>query len=105
MAKCHVKKDDTVKVISGKDKGKTGKVLQVLPREGRLIAERINVIKRHTRPNSQNPQGGIVEREAPLPASKVMLLCPRCKRPTRIGEKILENGKVRICKKCGEVIS
>jgi len=103
--KCHVKKEDTVMVISGKDKGKTGKVLRVFSIEGRVIVERINMIKRHTRPNPQNPQGGIVEKEAPLPACKVVLVCPRCKQPTRVGRKILENSKLRICKKCGETIS
>lgn len=103
--KSHVKKDDTVIIITGKDKGKTGKVLRVFSQEGKVIVERINMIKRHTRPNPQNPQGGIVEKEAPLPVCKVVLVCPRCKKPTRVGKKILESSRLRICKKCGETIS
>lgn len=102
----HVKKGDTVVVLSGKDKGKKGKVLQVFPQTQRVIVENVNLIKKHTKPNPAiNNQGGIIEKEAPVYSSKVMLVCQRCNQPTRIGNKKLENNtSVRICKKCGEMI-
>lgn len=100
-----VKKGDTVIVLSGKDKGKTGRVLSVIPKEERVIVEKINMIKKHMKPNKQHPQGGIIEKEGPIHISKVMLICPKCNKPTRIGNKILEDGKkVRVCKKCKEVM-
>lgn len=105
MPKIHVKKGDTVVVLTGKDSGKKGKVLEVKPREGRLTVEGVNVVKRHTRPTQTNPQGGILEKEAPLHSSNVMLQCPRCHKATRIAKKQLDSGKfVRQCKECGEVI-
>lgn len=104
-AKVHVKKGDTVLVITGKDAGKKGKVLTVFPKEQRVIVEGVNVVKRHTKPNKKMPQGGIVEKEAPIASSNVMLYCNKCNNPTRIGRKFLDDGtKVRVCKKCGEVI-
>ncbi|HOJ88557.1 MAG TPA: 50S ribosomal protein L24 [Pseudothermotoga sp.] len=100
-----IRKDDTVQVISGKDKGKRGKILKVLPRENKVVVQGINMVKRHQRPIPQLREGGIIEREAPVYASKVMLVCPNCDRPTRVGARFLEDGtKVRVCKKCGEVI-
>lgn len=104
--KLSVKKNDEVKIISGKDKGKIGKVLKVFPKKQRIIVERVNLIKKHTRANPKKQiQAGIIEKEAPIHVSKVMVICPECKRPTRIGKKFLEDGsKVRICKKCGGVI-
>jgi len=103
MKKFHVKKGDLVMVIAGKDKGKSGKVLRVIPKEERVVVERINLVKKHLRPNPTTGQGGIVEMEAPIHISNVMPICPSCNRPTRVGRKILESGiKVRVCKRCGE---
>ncbi|TET40804.1 MAG: 50S ribosomal protein L24 [Dehalococcoidia bacterium] len=100
-----IRKDDTVLVIAGKDKGKKGKVRQSLPKESRVVVEGVNVVKRHMRPRGTARQAGIIEREAPLQVSNVMLLCTKCNRPTRIGFRFLEDGtKVRICRRCGEVI-
>lgn len=100
-----LKKGDLVTMISGNEKGKSGRVLRVIPVEEKVIIEKINLVKRHMRPNSEFPQGGIIEKEAPVHISKVMLLCPKCGQPCRLGKKILEEGlKVRFCKKCGEVI-
>jgi large subunit ribosomal protein L24 len=99
--KLHVKKDDMIKVIAGKERGKTGKVLRVFPDKGRVVVENLNVVKRHTRPNQLNPEGGIVEKEAPLSISNVMLVCGSCNEPTRTGIRRLEDGsKTRYCKKC-----
>ncbi|MCR4443119.1 MAG: 50S ribosomal protein L24 [Peptococcaceae bacterium] len=101
--KVHVRKGDTVEVIAGKDAGKRGKVLSVDPDKGRIVVEGVNIVKRHTRPTRTNPQGGIMEREAPLNSSNVMIYCSRCKRPVRINKKFLGDGKkVRVCNKCGE---
>lgn len=101
IAKLHVKKNDMVKVIAGKERGKTGKVLRVLPGKGRVIVESLNVVKRHTRPSQLSPEGGIVEKEAPLSLSNVMLVCESCNQPTRTGVRSLEDGtKTRFCKKC-----
>jgi large subunit ribosomal protein L24 len=100
-----IKKNDTVLVISGDDRGKKGRVLAVDPKKNRLIVEGINMIKKHMKPSRKYTQGGIIEREAPINRSNAMLVCPKCDRPTRIGNKVLENGrKIRLCKKCGEVI-
>ncbi|MFN4189565.1 MAG: 50S ribosomal protein L24 [Pseudothermotoga sp.] len=100
-----IRKDDLVQVISGKDKGKRGKILKVVPKENKVVIQGINIVKRHQRPIPQLREGGIIEREAPIYASKVMIVCPSCDRPTRVGAKFLEDGtKVRVCKKCGEVI-
>lgn len=101
--KLHVKKGDMVQVISGKDAGKKGKILSVIPSKGRVLVEGVNIIKRHTKPSQTNPQGGIVEKEAPIASSNVMVYCPKCKDPVRINKKTLADGeKVRVCNKCGE---
>ena len=103
--KCHIKKDDKVKIITGKDKGKIGKVLKVERKKDRILVENINVVKRHTKPTAQNRQGGIVESEAPIPWSNAMLMCNKCLSPIRIQMKRLDDGKkVRVCRKCDEVI-
>ena len=98
-------KNDMVLVVSGNYKGKKGKVLKVFPKGNRVIVEGVNFIKRHTRPTQKNPQGGIVEKEAPIQSSNLLVICPKCDSPSRIGRKVLENGKrVRICKNCEEMI-
>jgi large subunit ribosomal protein L24 len=103
--KCHIKKDDKVKIITGKDKGKIGKVLKVDRKKDRLLVENINVVKRHTKPTAQNRQGGIVESEAPISWSNAMLMCNKCMSPIRVQMKQLDDGKkVRTCRKCNEVI-
>lgn len=100
-----IKKNDTVLVISGKEKGKKGRVLSVYPAKQSLLVEKVNIIKRHMKPSRKYAQGGIIEKEAPLHISNVMLVCPKCNKPTRIGNTILQDGrKVRTCKKCKEVI-
>jgi large subunit ribosomal protein L24 len=100
-----IRKDDKVKVITGKDKGKIGKVLKVLRKKDRILVEKVNIIKRHTRPSAKNRQGGILESEAPIPWSNVMLMCNKCMAATRVTHKILEDGKkIRTCAKCGETI-
>lgn len=100
-----VKKNDTVMVITGEEKGKKGRVLAVLTGEGKLLVERLNLIKKHMKPSRKYSQGGIIEKEAPIQLSNVMLVCAKCDKPTRIGQKVLESGsKVRMCKKCGEVL-
>ncbi len=105
MAKVHVKKNDNVFVLTGKDAGKTGKVLNVIPRANRVVVEGVNMISRHTKPHNRYQQGGIIHREAPVHGSNVMLVCPKCDRPTRVGRVVQENGdKARVCKKCGAVI-
>ena len=105
VKKLHVRKDDTVVVVSGKDKGKQGKVLRALPKEGKVVVEGVNVVARHTKPKGQGDPGGIIRSEAPIYASKVMLVCEKCNKATRISYKILPDGKkVRVCKKCGETL-
>ncbi|MCL6444702.1 MAG: 50S ribosomal protein L24 [Alicyclobacillus sp.] len=105
MAKLHVKKGDKVVVIAGKDKSKSGRVLAVFPREQRVLVEGVNIVKRHTKPNPANPEGGIIEKEAPIHVSNVLLADPKSGAPTRVGYKFLEDGrKVRYAKKSGEVI-
>ncbi len=100
-----IKKNDTVKVIAGKDKGKTGKVLRVVPKKGRAVVEKLNMVKRHLRPSEQARQGGILEREAPIEMSNLMLICTKCTDPTRVGYRVLDDAcKVRYCKTCKEVI-
>ncbi|MBD3224066.1 MAG: 50S ribosomal protein L24 [Caldithrix sp.] len=103
-----VVKNDTVKILSGKYKGKEAKVLKTFPKEEKVIIEGVNIIKRHTRPSQQNQQGGIIEKEGPVHVSKVMVVCDKCNRPTRVGHKYLEDGsKVRVCKHsdCGEILT
>ena len=100
-----VVKNDTVLVVSGNFKGKKGKVLKVFPKEQRIIVEGVNFIKRHTKKSQKNPQGGIIEREAPIHASNVKVVCAKCGAPARIGRKVLDDKKrVRICKTCGEML-
>lgn len=99
--KIHVKKGDMVMVITGKDAGKTGKVLEVIPKKGRVVVEKVNIVKRHTKPTQSLPQGGIFEKEAPIASSNVMLYCTECNNVTRVSIKETEAGKVRVCKKCG----
>jgi len=103
--KCHLKKDDKVKVLTGKDRGKIGKVLKIDRKKSRLLIENVNIVKKHTRPNAQTKQGGIIETEAPIHMANVMLMCSKCIKPTRIKRKRLEDGKhVRVCGKCEEII-
>ena len=105
MTKLHVKKGDTVKVLSGKDKGKQGKILRAIPAKERVVVEGVNIVKKAQRPTQQNPQGGITTMEAPLTVSNVMLVCPKCNEATRTGKRVNEAGKkVRVCKKCGQDI-
>lgn len=94
-----------VMVIAGKEKGKSGKVLRVFSEKGRVVVENLNKVKRHTRPTRANAQGGIVEKEAPIDASNVLLLCAACNKPTRTGVRVLEDGsKARFCKKCNDIV-
>ncbi len=101
-----IKKNDTVRVVSGNYKGMEGKVLKVYPRTARIIVEKVNLIKRHTRQASQAEKGGIIEKEAPVAVSNVVLVCPKCNKPTKTGTARLADGrKVRRCKKCNETLS
>ena len=100
-----INKEDTVYVITGKEKGKKGRVLLVDKTKNRVLVEKVNVIKKHMKPNKKYAQGGIIEKEAPIAISNVLLLCPKCNKPARIGVSLLESGKKhRTCKKCKEVI-
>lgn len=100
-----IRKNDTVLVITGKDKGKKGKVRYAFPKRSQIIVEGINMIKRHSRARGAARQAGIIEREAPIHVSNVMLLCTKCHQPTRVGFRFLENGKkIRICRACSEII-
>ncbi len=102
--KTRIRRDDEVIVIAGRDRGARGKVIRVLPAEGRVLVSKVNMIKRHTR-QTQNSAGGIIEKEAPLAISNVQYFCPKCKTGVRLGVKALEDGrKVRTCRKCGEVL-
>jgi large subunit ribosomal protein L24 len=107
MPKTHIKRDDQVVVIAGKDRGARGKVMRVLPQSNRAIVERVNMVKRHTRPNPQQGiQGGILEREGPIHLSNLMLICPECGKPSRTGKKRLEDGTgVRVCKSCDATVN
>jgi len=105
MQSIHVRRGDTVGVITGRERGKRGKVLRVLTGKGRVLVEHVNMIKKHQRPTQKLRQGGIIEREGPLALSNVLVVCARCDKPSRTGVKILADGrKVRICKRCGESI-
>ena len=104
MNKMSIKKDDTVVVITGKDKGQRGKVLKVIPKEGKVVVEKINMVSRHTRPRKQGEEGGIIQKEAPLYACKVMRVCPKCDKPTRVAYEIKDGKKVRVCKHCGAAL-
>jgi len=106
VTKLHVKKDDLVMIVAGKDKGKSGKVLRVLPEKNRVVVENLNLIKRHSRPSRTHTDGGIIEKEAPIAISNVQLLCQGCKKPARTGVRTLDDGnKVRFCKKCNEIVN
>ena len=100
----NIRKDDKVVVISGKDKGKEGKVLTALPKEGKLIVEGVNVASKHQKPRKQGEEGGIIKVETPIYASKVQLVCPKCGKATRVAHKLTDGKKVRVCKKCGAEI-
>ncbi len=102
--KMNVKKGDTVQVITGKDKGQTGKVITVLPKEGKVVVEKVNMVSRHVKARKQGDESGIIQKEAPLYASKVMLFCPKCNRGVRSGRKMNGDKKVRVCKRCGAEI-
>lgn len=103
--KVHVKTGDTVMVISGDDKGKKGKVMAVSPKEGKVIVEGVNMVSKHVKPKRMGEAGGILKAEGAMYASKVQIICPRCKKPTRIGHKLNEDGtKSRTCAKCGEIL-
>jgi len=105
MKKIRIKKEDKVKILAGKDKGKIGKVLTVNRDKGRVVVENINMAKIHQRPTQANPQGGIVDKPMPVDLSNLMLMCNSCVKPVRIGTRQLEDGrKVRVCKKCNELI-
>ena len=100
-----IRKNDSVMVITGKERGKTGKVLRVLPDEDAVMIERINIVKRHTKPRGPQQPGGIVEKEAAIHASNIMIMCDKCNAPVRIGHKILADGdKIRICRRCNEAL-
>ena len=103
--KYHIKRDDTVMVIAGKEKGKTGKVLKILPKKDSAVVEKVNFIKRHMRPGAHSRQGGIIEKESAVKIANLMVVCGKCTDPSRVGRKVLEDGKrVRYCKKCDEII-
>lgn len=103
--KLHVKKDDTVLILSGDDRGKTGKVLAVSPKEGKVIVEGLNMVKKHVKPRRAGETGGIVEAESAIYASKVEVICPSCKKATRVAHKTFADGKKqRVCKHCGETL-
>jgi len=103
--RCLIKKDDKVKVITGKDKGKIGKVIKVIKKKDKVLVENINMVKRHSRPSAKNKQGGIIEGEAAIHWSNVMLICNKCVTPVRMRTQRLEDGKkIRVCRKCNEAI-
>ena len=101
MNKMSIRKDDLVVVLSGKDKGKQGKVLEVMPKSGKVVVEKINVVSRHTKPRKQGEEGGIMKREAAIAACKVQVVCPKCSKGTRVAHKIEGGKKTRVCKHCG----
>ncbi len=105
MTGTHVRRGDTVAVIAGRERGKRGKVLRVHPERGRVVVEKVNMIKRHQRPTQKLRQGGIIEREGALALANVMLVCGRCDKPARTGTRALTDGRrVRVCKRCGEAL-
>lgn len=104
MNKLNLKKGDTVVVLSGKDKGKQGKIIQAMPKKMQVVVEDVNKVKRHTKPSLKAPQGGIIQKEMPLNVCKVQLICPACNKPTRVAHKIVDGKNSRLCKHCGEVI-
>jgi large subunit ribosomal protein L24 len=105
MPSIHVRRGDTVGVITGRERGKRGKVLRILTAKGRVLVEHVNMIKKHQRPTQKLRQGGIIEREGPLALSNVLVICGRCDKPSRTGVKVLADGrKVRVCRRCGESV-
>ncbi|HVZ81630.1 MAG TPA: 50S ribosomal protein L24 [bacterium] len=101
----HVHREDTVLILTGKDRGKKGRVIRLFTKTEKALVEKINMVKRHTRPTQQMPQGGILEKEAPVAISNLQVVCGKCQKPTRVAHKVLANGqKVRACKKCGEIM-
>jgi len=105
-SKLKIKKGDQVIVISGDDKGKKGKVLAAYPKEGKVLVEGVNMVTKHRRPRKQGDTAGIIHQEAPIYVNKVMIICGKCKKPTRVGYQVLASGeKVRVCKKCNETLS
>jgi large subunit ribosomal protein L24 len=105
MESIHVRRGDTVGVITGRERGKRGKVLRILTAKGRVLVEHVNMIKKHQRPTQKLRQGGIIEREGPLALSNVLVICGRCDKPSRTGVKVLaDQRKVRVCRRCGESI-
>jgi large subunit ribosomal protein L24 len=101
----HVHREDTVLILTGKDRGKKGRVIRLFPGVEKALVEKINMVKRHTRPNQQLPQGGIMEKESPIHISNLQVICGKCSKATRISHKTLTSGqKVRLCKKCGEIL-
>lgn len=105
MSKLHVKKDDTVVILSGNDRGKKGKVLEVSPKEGKVIVEGCHLVTKHVKPRKAGDAGGIIKAEGALYASKVQVVCPHCNKPTRVGYKTFaDKTKARVCKHCGETL-
>jgi len=103
--KFHVKKNDMVLVVAGKEKGKSGKILRVLPKKNRVVVEKVNFVKRHSRPSGKTRQGGIIQKEAPIHISNVLLICSKINQGVRTGKRLLEKQKkAPVCKKCGELI-
>jgi large subunit ribosomal protein L24 len=99
----NIRKNDSVMVVAGRERGKTGKVLKVIPKKNVAVIERVNLVKRHTRPRGPQQSGGILEKEAALPLSNLMIMCDKCNAPVRVGRKFLASGeKVRICRRCNE---
>lgn len=100
-----IRKGDAVAVLTGKNKGRSGKVLSVLPSKEEVLIEGLNMTKKHMKPNKKYKQGGIIEKELPIHIAKIMLLCPKCNKPTKIGSVVLDDGKkFRVCKKCKEIV-
>ncbi|OIP48713.1 MAG: 50S ribosomal protein L24 [Deltaproteobacteria bacterium CG_4_10_14_3_um_filter_60_8] len=105
LEKSHIRVNDQVEIIAGKDKGRVGKVLKVHHKTSRVVVEKVNMVKRHTKPSAVNQQGGIIEKEAAVHVSNVLIICPKCTKTVRVGNKMLDDGqKVRFCKKCGEAV-
>jgi len=104
IKKIHVKTGDEVMVISGRDKGRKGKVMAVSPKEGKVIVEKLNMVSKHVKPRKAGEKGGIIKAESAIYACKVQIVCPKCKKPSRVGHKIDGAEKIRVCKKCGETL-
>jgi len=104
IKKIHVKTGDEVMVISGRDKGRKGKVMAVSPKEGKVIVEKLNMVSKHVKPRKAGEKGGIIKAESAIYACKVQIFCPKCKKPSRVGHKVDGAEKIRVCKKCGETL-